>query len=85
MKTPQARAIHGESAGSAAAPSRSSRDRGAHYLHGAFAELASGQRESMRVWWGIALLYNTFGPAVTVGLVGLVGAALTWTGMRRLC
>jgi hypothetical protein len=56
----------------------------AFYLHGAFGELASGERESVRVWWGIAVLYNTLGPAITVALVGIVGAVVTWSGLRRL-
>ncbi|HVS31563.1 MAG TPA: hypothetical protein VMS98_08910 [Thermoanaerobaculia bacterium] len=56
----------------------------AYFLHGAFVELASGQRESIRVWWGIALLYKSLGPGITVTLVGCVGAGMTWTGLRRL-
>jgi hypothetical protein len=56
----------------------------AYSLHGDFGDLASGARESVRVWWVIAWLYRRVGPEITVALVGLVGALLTWSGLRRL-
>lgn len=56
----------------------------AYSLHGDFGDLASGARESVRVWWVIEWLYRHVGPEVTVAMCGLVGALLTWSGLRRL-
>ncbi|HUP50558.1 MAG TPA: hypothetical protein VNA04_17415 [Thermoanaerobaculia bacterium] len=56
----------------------------AYYLHGVFGELESGARESVRVWWGVAILYNLMGATVTVALVGFLGAIMTFVGMRKL-
>jgi len=56
----------------------------AYSLHGDFGDLASGARESVRVWWLIAWLYKHLGPDITVAMVGLAGALLTWSGLRRL-
>ena len=53
-------------------------------LHQTFAELESGARESVRVWWVIAVLYYTVGPGITVALVGLFGGIATLAGLRRL-
>jgi hypothetical protein len=55
----------------------------AFLLNNYFAELASGERESVRVWAGFALLYNTLGPTLTVWVTGLGGVVLTAVGIMR--
>ena len=56
----------------------------AWYLHVVFGELATGARESVRLWWVIVMLYKVVGPTITVGLFGVVGAIATWMGLRRI-
>jgi hypothetical protein len=52
----------------------------AWHFQGQFAQLESGQVESIRVWWLVALLYQTVGSTVAVALIALLGvvAAIGW-------
>jgi hypothetical protein len=53
------------------------------YMHGAFAELASGERESVQLWIGFAFLYDLLGPTLTVWGSGIAGATLVAVGIIR--
>lgn len=53
------------------------------YLNHVFAQLASGEADSVRLWWGFVLLYNTVGPTLTVAISGFVGVILTVMGVNN--
>ncbi|MEZ6062942.1 MAG: hypothetical protein R3C19_21565 [Planctomycetaceae bacterium] len=52
------------------------------YLVHVFGQLESGERESARLWWVFALLYNTFGSTLTIGLTTLAGVVMTFFGLN---
>ena len=56
----------------------------AYWLSGIFNELETGVRESYRIHWLVALLYNTFGPFVTIVVVVVLGLALLSWGLFQL-
>ena len=54
------------------------------YLNWQLGELESGNVESIRVWWGFALLYEFFGKQLTVTICGLGGMILCGWGASDL-
>ena len=46
---------------------------GAFWLYIIFSELQTGARESFRIHWLIAFLYNSLGPTLTLLIMGLLG------------
>lgn len=53
------------------------------YLNHVFGELESGVTESVRIWWGFALLYNSVGPTATLAIVGVAGVILSVFGINN--